>query len=61
MFYLLPYMFVPRTTKCSSEETQKDLHCENGWYEEPVEEHCRPVRQLVSVKFMQMLEKRRCL
>lgn len=45
-------MLISRTAESSSKETQKDVHCENGRDEEPVEEYCCAVRQLVSVCHM---------
>ncbi len=45
-------LLVSRTAESSSKETQKDVHCENGRDEEPVEEYCRALRQLVSICHM---------
>lgn len=40
---------VCRTAEGSSKEAQKDVHRQNGRDEEPVEEYCCALRQLVSV------------
>lgn len=39
---------VCRTPASPAEETQEDVHREDGSYEEPVEEHRGALRQLVS-------------
>lgn len=41
--------FLCRTAESSSKETQKDVYCENGRNEEPLEEYRRALCQLVSV------------
>lgn len=49
LIFFLKLFFVFRTTRSSSKEAQKDVHRENGRNEKPVEEHRRPVCQLVSM------------
>lgn len=49
---ILVFLLASRTAESSSKETQKDMHCENGRDEEPVEEYRCAVRQLVSVFLM---------
>ena len=38
-----------RVAESSSEEAQKDMYCEDGGDKEPVEKHCGPLRELVSM------------
>ena len=45
--YLFAFLFF-RTAESSSEETQKDVHREDGRNKKPVEEHRGALRQLVS-------------
>lgn len=52
IYMLILRSFLSRTAEGSSKKTQKDMHCENGRDTEPVEEHCRPLRQLVSVSVL---------
>ncbi len=36
--------------------TQEDMHCEDGWHKEPVEEYSSALRQLVNIFVMHLFD-----
>lgn len=52
MNQVLMCLLVSRIAESPTEETQKDMHCKNGWDKKPVEEYCCALCQLVSICVM---------